>query len=78
MELLVVFWDNMIKLEEMRRQLTEQEIHALRSPVLFDGMHLLCIDVDSSKAEALFLYIHYISHIKDGSVKIHLSETHAY
>nr|XP_009774041.1 PREDICTED: uncharacterized protein LOC104224156 [Nicotiana sylvestris] len=34
--------------------------------------------MDSSEVETLFLRIHYIFHIKDGSAKVHLSETHAY
>lgn len=40
-------------------------------------MHLLCFDMDSPEVETIFLCVHYISHIKDGSAKIHLSETHA-
>ncbi|XP_070004688.1 uncharacterized protein [Nicotiana sylvestris] len=32
--------------------------------------------MDSPEVETIFLCVHYISHIKDGSAKIHLSETH--
>lgn len=46
--------------------------------LLFVRVHILCFDMDIPGVKTLFLCVHYISHIKDGSTKIHLSETHAY
>ncbi|XP_070048191.1 uncharacterized protein [Nicotiana tomentosiformis] len=41
--------------------------------------HTYCaLTMDSSNVEALLLCLHHIFHIKDGSAKIHLPETHAY
>ena len=57
--------------------LHKQEIYSVRVSLNFAGENMLCSDVACPEAEALFVIIHYISYLQNGSIEVYFSESDA-
>ena len=63
--------------EEKSYILYKQEVYSIRVSLHFVGEKVLHIDVARPEVETLFVFVYYIPHFQNGSIKVYFPESDA-
>ena len=64
--------------KRMVHLLLKQEIHSMRDELLIIRKDLLCLGVGSSPFEAIYVELHYLVGVQNGSNQVHLRKARSY
>jgi len=62
----------------MSHLLLEQEIHSMRDELLITRKDMLCLGMGSSPFEAIYVELHYLVGVKNGSSQVRLRKARSY
>ena len=64
--------------KKMSHLLLEQEIHNMRDELLVAREDVLCLGMGNSPFEAIYVELHYLVGIQNGSSQVHLQKTRSH